>query len=133
MCTQVKKLGVNMQQQVPHVLRALFDFINFKLSKVHNMVALMFDLWFKDSNLMGDYVGHLSVIEIVAAQDKEFLLLTLKTLYQKHHGCSNAFSIIVQKTMHNINVVSGVGVSEDETCFEQVSVVSFTYLQNIVS
>ncbi len=35
--------------------------------------------------------------------------------------------------MHNINVVSGVGVSEDETCFEQVSVVSFTYLQNIVS
>lgn len=56
-----------MQQQVPHVLRALFDFINFKLSKVHNMVALMFDLWFKDSNLMGDYVGHLSVIEIVAA------------------------------------------------------------------
>jgi hypothetical protein len=63
----VKKLGVNMQQQVPHVLRALFDFINFKLSKVHNMVALMIDLWFKDSNLMGDYVGHLSVIEIVAA------------------------------------------------------------------
>ncbi len=35
--------------------------------------------------------------------------------------------------MHNTNVVFGVGVSKDETCFEQISVVSFTSLQNIAS
>jgi hypothetical protein len=39
----------------------------------------------------------------------------------------------VQKTMRNTNVVSRVGVFEDETCFEQVSVVSFASLQNIMS
>jgi hypothetical protein len=35
--------------------------------------------------------------------------------------------------MRNTNVVFGVGMSEDETYFEQVCVVSFTSLQNIVS
>jgi hypothetical protein len=39
----------------------------------------------------------------------------------------------VQKTMRNTNVVFEVGVFEDEICFEQVSVLSFTSLQNIVS
>jgi hypothetical protein len=39
----------------------------------------------------------------------------------------------VQETMCNTNVVFGVGVFEDEICFEQVGVVSFTSLQNIVS
>jgi hypothetical protein len=64
MCTKVKKLGANMQQ-VLHVLRPFFDFMDcFKLFKAHNMVALMLDLQFKDLSLVGDYVGHSSVIEI---------------------------------------------------------------------
>jgi hypothetical protein len=29
-------------------------------------------------------------------------------------------SIVVQETMHNANVVFGVGVFEDESCFQQV-------------
>jgi hypothetical protein len=44
---KVKKLGANMQEQVALVLRSFFDFMDcFKLSKVHNMVALcwIFDL-----------------------------------------------------------------------------------------
>ncbi len=67
MCTKVKKLGANMQQQVLHVLRPFFDFMDcFKLSKVHNMVALTLDLRFKDLSLVGNYVGHSFVIEIDA-------------------------------------------------------------------
>ncbi len=73
---------------------------------------------------MGDYS---STIRIAIAYDREFLLPTLKTLYQKHHGWSNASSPIMQEIMHNTNVF-GVGVFEDETCFEQVSVVSHTSL-----
>jgi hypothetical protein len=53
MCTKVKKLGANMQQQVRHVLRPFFDFMDcFKLYKAHNMVALTLDLQFKDFNLV---------------------------------------------------------------------------------
>jgi hypothetical protein len=54
---KVKKLGANMQRQVPYVLRPFFEFMDcFKLSKVHNMVALTLDLQFKNSILVGDYV-----------------------------------------------------------------------------
>jgi len=134
MCTKVKKLGANMREQATHVLSSFLDFMDcFKLSKAHNMVALMLDPWFKDLSLMGDYVGHSSVIEISVAYDREFLLPTLKTSYQKHYGHSNVSSTIVQETMHNTNVVFGVGMFEDDTCFEQISVVSFISLQNIVS
>jgi len=76
------------------------------------MVALMLDLWFKDLSLVGDYVDHSFVIEIVATEDREFFPLTFKTLHHKYHGCSNASSTIVQKTMRNIHVIFGVGVSE---------------------
>jgi hypothetical protein len=76
---------------------------------------------------VGNYVGHCSTIGIVATHDREFLLPTFKTLYQKHHGWSNASSPIMQETMHNTNVF-GVGVFKDETCFEQVSVDSLTSL-----
>jgi hypothetical protein len=34
----------------------------------------------------------------------------------------------VQETMYNTNVVFGVGVFEDELCFEQIKVVSQTFL-----
>jgi hypothetical protein len=95
-----------MREQVAHVLRPFLDFMDcFKLSKVHNMVAFMLDPWFKDLSLMGDYVGPSSIIEIITTYDREFLIPTLKTLYQKHYGCPNVSSTIVQETMHNINVV----------------------------
>jgi xanthine dehydrogenase molybdopterin-binding subunit B len=107
------------------VLRPFLDFMDcFKLSKAHNMVVLMLDPRFKDLSIVGNYVGHSFAIWIVVAYDTKFILLTLKTLYQKHHGWSNVSSPIVQKTMCNTNVVFGVGVFEDETCFKQVSVVS---------
>ncbi len=72
------------------------------------MVVLILDLWFKDLSLMRNYVGYSFAIEIVTTYERKFLLPTLKTLYQKHHGRSNA-STIVQETMCNINVVFGVG------------------------
>jgi hypothetical protein len=53
----------------------------FKLSKAHNMVALMLDPRFKDLSLVGNYVGHSSTIGIATAYDREFLLPTFKTLY----------------------------------------------------
>jgi len=134
MCTKVKKLDAYMQEQVTHVLKPFLDFMDrFKLFKAHNMVIFMLNPWFKNLSLVGDYVGHSFAIEITVAYDKQCLFPTFKTFYQKHHGHSNASSTIVQETMHNINVVFGVGMSEDETCFEQVCVVSFTSLQNIVS
>jgi hypothetical protein len=82
MHTKVKKLGANMRKQVSHVLRPFLDFMDcFKLSKAHNMVALMLDCWFKNLSLVGVYVGHSSTIEITAAYDRKFLLPTLKILY----------------------------------------------------
>jgi hypothetical protein len=39
----------------------------------------------------------------------------------------------VREVVHNTNDVSGVGVFDDATCFEQVSVVSFTYLKDSVN
>jgi hypothetical protein len=38
----------------------------------------------------------------------------------------------VQEIVHTSNDISGMGVFEDATCFEQVSIVSFTYLKDIV-
>ncbi len=94
---------------------------SFKLSKTHNMLALMLDPQFKDLNLMGNYVGHAFAIEIVSAYDTQFLLPTLKASFQKLHGWSNAFSSVVHKTMCINNAIFGIGVYEDETSFEQVS------------
>jgi hypothetical protein len=91
------------------------------------MVALMLDLQFKDLSLVGDYVGHYFAIGIAFAYDREFVLPTLKTLYQKHHGWSNASSFIIRKTMCNTNVF-GVGMFKDEICFKQINVVSHTFL-----
>jgi hypothetical protein len=47
------------------------DFLDFyKLFKAHNMfTSFMLDPWFKDLNLVGDYVDHVLVIEIVIAFD----------------------------------------------------------------
>jgi hypothetical protein len=126
---KVKKLGANMRVQVALVLRPFLDFMDcFKLSKTHNMVALMLDPRLKDFSLLGDYVGHSSTIGIVVAYDIKFLIPTFKTLYQKHHGRSNVSSTLVQETMRNTNVVFGVGMFEDETCFEQVNVDFHTFL-----
>jgi hypothetical protein len=105
----------------------------FKPIKAHNMVVLMVNLWFKDLNLVVNDVGHSFIIEIVAKYDREFFLPTLKTLYQKHHGWSNTSSIVVKKPMHNSNVIFGVGVSKEETCFKQVNVISFNSLQNVLN
>ncbi len=129
MCTKVKKLSANMQKQVAILLRPFLDFMDcFKLSKVHNMVIFMLDLQFKDLNIVGDYVGHSSTIGITTAYDREVFFPTFKILYQKHHGQSNVSSPIVQETMYNTNVIFGIGAFEDELCFEQVKVVSQTFL-----
>ncbi len=96
MCIKVKKLGANMWEQVALVVRPFLDFMDcFKHSKAHNMVAFMLDLQFKDLSLVGDYVGHYFAIVIAFAYDREFVLPTLKILYKKHHGWSNAFSLIM--------------------------------------
>lgn len=59
MRTKVKQLGVSMWEQVTIILTPFLDFMDsFKHSQDHNMLALMLDLWFKDLNLIGDYVGH---------------------------------------------------------------------------
>jgi hypothetical protein len=82
MCSKVKLFSVNMHIQVVIVFRPFIDFMNnFKLSKVHNMLMLMLDLWFKDLNLVGEYVGQEATIEIVAIYDNQFFLPLLKTLY----------------------------------------------------
>jgi hypothetical protein len=59
MCMKVKQLGANMRLQVAIVLRPFLDFMDsFKLFKTHDMLVLILDPFFKDLNLVGDYVGH---------------------------------------------------------------------------
>ncbi len=94
----------------------------FNVFKIDNMVTFMLDPWFKNLSLMIDYIGHSFTIEIVATYDNQFLLPPLKTLDQKLHGHLNASSSLVQETMHNTNVIFRVGMFEDETDFEQISV-----------
>jgi hypothetical protein len=73
MCMKMKQLGANMQLQVAFVLGPLLDFMDFfKLFKAHNMYVLMLDPQFEDLSLVGDYVGHASVIEIDVAYDTNF-------------------------------------------------------------
>ncbi len=70
MCIKVKQLGANMQLQVAIMLRPFLNFMDsFKLFKAHNMLAFMLDPWFKDLNLVRNYVGHAFIIEIVSACD----------------------------------------------------------------
>lgn len=57
----------------------------YKLSKVHEMLAFMLDLWFKDLNLVGTYVGQTTTIEIVFAYDSNFLLQTLRICTKSHN------------------------------------------------
>ncbi len=64
------------------VLRPFLNFMDsFSLSKTQNMLALMIDLQFKDLNLVGNYVGLASAIEIASAYDIQFFLPTLKALF----------------------------------------------------
>ncbi len=84
---EMKQLGVNMQLHEAIVLRPFLDFMDFfKLSKAHNMLALMLDPQFKDKSLVKDYVGHDSSIKIATIYDTQFLFPTIKKLYQKLHG-----------------------------------------------
>jgi hypothetical protein len=111
--------------QLAIVLKPFLDFMDsFKLSKAHNMLVLMLDPWFKDLSLVGDFVGHVSTIEIVATYDTQFLFPTLKTLYHKLHGWLNASSSVVHEiaSLH-INVVFGVAIFLEETFLEQVNVI----------
>ncbi len=97
---------------------------SFKLSKTHNMLVLMLDPWFKDLSLVGDYVGHVSTIEIATTYDTQFLFPTLKKLYQKLHGRLNASLSVVQEIASLcINVVFGVAIFEEEIYLEQVNVI----------
>ncbi len=57
----------------------------YKLSKVHDMLAFMLDLWFKDLNLVGDYVEQATTIEIAFAYDSNFLLQTLRICTKSHN------------------------------------------------
>jgi hypothetical protein len=96
---------------------------SFQLSKTHNMIVLILDPWFKDLNLVGDYVGHVSAIKIVTTYDTQFSFPTFKTLYQKLHGWLNAsLSVVHEIASLCINVVFGVAIFEEEICLEQVNV-----------
>jgi hypothetical protein len=102
------------------VLIPFLDFMDsFKLFKAYNMFALMLYPKFKDLNLVRDYVDHSSTIDIVNASDNKFLIPTLKNLYQKLHEWSNIFRSVVQKIVHNINVVFYVRMFKDETCLNK--------------
>jgi len=70
---------------------------------------------------VGNYVGQAFAIEIASAYDTQFLLPILKALFQKLHGQLNASSSVVHETMPISNAIFGIGVYEDETNFEQVS------------
>jgi hypothetical protein len=72
--------------------------------------------------MVGNYVGHASTIEIIVAYESQFLVPTLKILYQKLHGWLVVLSSIVHDFVHKINVIFGVSLSKDETCFEQINV-----------
>jgi len=120
MHTKVKQLGVNMREQMTSVLILFLDFMDsFKLFKTYNMFALMLYPQFEDLNIVKDYVDHSSTIDIANAYDNQFLIPTPKSLYQKLHEWSNVFISVVQKIVHNINVVFYIRMFKDETCLNK--------------
>ncbi len=92
MCTKVKQLGTNMWKQSTIILRPFLYFVDcFKILNGHNMLAFMLDPWFKDLSLMGDHVGHVSIIEIIVA----YMIVPTSNLWNfvlKLHGWSNVSS-----------------------------------------
>jgi hypothetical protein len=56
----------------------------FQPTKAHNMIVLILDPRFKDLSLVRDYVGHTFAIEITTTYDVNFLLPTIKIMYQSY-------------------------------------------------
>ncbi len=83
------------------------------------MFAFMIYPQFKDLNLARDYVDHCSTIDIANAYDNQLFIPTFKSIYQKLLKWSNVFTSVVQKIVHNINVVLYVGMFKDETCLNK--------------
>jgi hypothetical protein len=59
-----------MMTQVINILSPFLTFaLVYNQAKVHNMLAIMFDPWFKNMKLIWDFVGHAHAIQIVIDYD----------------------------------------------------------------
>ncbi len=75
-----------MKQKMIIILNLFLDFMDYyKLSKVHDMLAFMLDLWFKNLNLVGNYAGQATTIEIAFAYDSSFFFQTLRICTKSHN------------------------------------------------
>jgi hypothetical protein len=68
-----------MKWQILEVLETFISFLYaFDRKRGHNMLAFMFDMWFKNMWLMISYLGHDYTIVVVEYNEKLFILLLIK-------------------------------------------------------
>ncbi len=75
---ELKKLMVRMKHQTLKVFSHFIDLLYaFDKKRDHNMLALMFDLRFKNMQSVSMYLGHENVVIVVIKYDEKLLLLLL--------------------------------------------------------
>jgi hypothetical protein len=103
----------------------------FKLFKAQNMVALMLDPWFKNLNLVGDYVGYFFAIDITIAYDKRFLLPPSKLCIKSTMDGQMLFNCCARNNAQCWCCFLSRSVWR--SILFSTTIVFFTFLKNIVS
>jgi hypothetical protein len=73
-----------MRSKVIKVLQPFLTFtFSFQPHSAHNMLVLMQDLHFKNLQIIPNFVGLESIVEIIVEYDHEILLLVLLIVYNR--------------------------------------------------
>jgi hypothetical protein len=75
-------LQVRMMAEVQAILASFLAFTSFNnVSKIHKMLALILNLWFKPHNVVKTFVGRTKMIQIVVEYDNMTLLPLLEASF----------------------------------------------------
>ncbi len=80
--SKLQEFKLRMMTQIINILSPFLTFaLAYNQADVHNIMAIMLDLWFKNMKVIWDFVGHAHAIQIVTNFD--FGILCPFFLYHK--------------------------------------------------
>ncbi len=131
MCMKVKQF---MWRHVIIVLKPFLDFMFFfKPTEVHNMVFFYVKFVIQRFEFSGRWCCPLFYNQNCCYIWNRVFPSYLEDFVPKAPWMIQYFFHCCEKTMHNSNVVFGVGMSKEETCFKQINVFSFNFLENTLN
>ncbi len=114
---ELKILKVCMQKQVIVLLKPFLSFLlGFQPRKVHNMLALMFDPWYKGLGLVIDYIGKKWALQIVREYDRQVLFMFLVCAYKvlnPSNTCERALGSFTSQNSQTISLYDCMDMNED--------------------